>query len=122
MSDKVARVVRMVPASTVSGSGNPSAGADDTRGFASCRGPMRRQAGTAKPSGQRQRAIRFLAVGGGEARLVADDEEIARVERRDGLLGAITNLRDMPAAEEFSATAGSGRWRSAFGSPGTTCE
>ena len=48
-----------------------------------------------------QGAKRILAVEG-EARLVADKEKIASAERWDGLLGVITDLRDMPAAEVLS--------------------
>ncbi len=43
-------------------------------------------------------AKRFVAVEG-DARLVADKERIAEAARWNGLLGVITNLRDMPAAE-----------------------
>ncbi len=43
-------------------------------------------------------AKRFVAVEG-DARLVADEEKIAEAARWDGLLGVITSLRDMPAAE-----------------------
>ena len=43
-------------------------------------------------------AKRFIAVEG-DAQLVADEERTAEAARWDGLLGVITNLCDMPAAE-----------------------